>query len=398
MKKYILVFILLAIYALGSQSQKSETAAGSNNTNNTDDSNRAKKPKMQVVFALDATGSMGGLINAAKEKIWSIVSSLSQTETTPDIEVGLIFYRYRGDEFVTKRIPLSDSIDLVYAELMNINADGGGDGPESVNQGLNEAVELFNWDKDNSTYKAVFLVGDYEPHMNYRNDVPYFVTCGIAKSKDIVLNTILMGNNQKAAKVWQEIARCNEGAFVNVNMKANDITVFTPYDSAIAVINDQLDNMQYYYGSASVKQMNYSYMATGKSNAGLASVTVKAQRAEFNALISTKKIGTIQNELLKDLASGNVSLDSIKKEELPDEFKKLSKDSIAVIVKQKAHLRDSLQKELQTAINKRNAYIDADLAKRNAGEVEGSFNNIIFKSIQKQTQKKKIVIKGTAKY
>ena len=91
-------------------------------------------------------------------------------------------------------------MDVVYSELMQVSAKGGGDGPESVNQGLNEAVELFNWDTDTSTYKAIFLVGDYEPHMDYKNDVPYFVTCKIAKRKDIVLNTILWATIKQPPK------------------------------------------------------------------------------------------------------------------------------------------------------------------------------------------------------
>src|SRR5678815_4109838 len=73
------------------------------------------KPKMQVVFALDATGSMGELIGTAKDKIWSIVNSLTQVEQIPEIEVGLIFYRDKGDAFITKRIQLTDSIDMVYS-------------------------------------------------------------------------------------------------------------------------------------------------------------------------------------------------------------------------------------------------------------------------------------------
>lgn len=397
MKNYSLLFIVLVICIAGcqSQAQQSPLADPVSDTANTASS---KTPKMQVVFALDATGSMGGLISAAKDKIWSIVSSLTQTEKTPDIEVGLIFYRDRGDDFITRRIPLSDSMDLVYAELMKINADGGGDGPESVNQGLNEAVEMFNWDKDTSTYKAVFLVGDYEPHMNYSNDVPYYVTCGIAKKKDIVLNSILMGTNPKAAKVWKEIAQCNEGAYVNVNMDVNDISITTPYDSLIGAINDQLDNMQYYYGSQAVKSAGNSYKWTGKSNAAAATMTVKAQRAEYNAFAATKKGSVKQYELLNDFSSNNVRLDSLKKDELPEEFKHLSKDSIAIILKQKANIKDSLQKELLNAVNKRNLYIDAELSKKSASEVQGSFSNIIFSNIQKQTLKKKIVIKGRAKY
>ncbi|MCG8698888.1 MAG: VWA domain-containing protein, partial [Bacteroidales bacterium] len=59
-------------------------------------------PKIDIVFCLDATGSMSGLIQTAKEKIWSIASSMTQSEPEPDIRIGMVFYRDRGDNFVTK--------------------------------------------------------------------------------------------------------------------------------------------------------------------------------------------------------------------------------------------------------------------------------------------------------
>ncbi|MGC4101093.1 vWA domain-containing protein [Ferruginibacter sp.] len=389
MKTKLPLLSLLLLLALGAGAQIQENIV---------DSNNLKKPKMQVVFALDATGSMSGLIHAAKDKIWSIVSSLTQTQTTPDIEVGLVFYRDRGDAFITKRVQLTDSMDMVYNELMKIRAEGGGDGPESVNQGLNEAVELFKWDQDTSTYKAIFLVGDFEPHMNYKNDVPYYESCKIAKSRDIVLNTILMGSNKNAERVWREIAACNEGAYVNVDMNVNDITVETPYDSAIALISDKLDDMRYYYGSTAAKTYANTYKIKSKQTALVSKVNVKAQRAEYNSYYNLKKSSVKQNELLGDIASKNVRLDSLKQEELPDEFKNLSKDSLAIVIKQKTLLRDSLQKELNAVIAKRNSYVEAELSKRNKTEVENSFNGIIFSKIQQQTQKKKIVLKGKAKY
>ena len=38
---------------------------------------KAAKPRMEVCFVLDTTGSMGGLIEGAKQKIWSIANELS---------------------------------------------------------------------------------------------------------------------------------------------------------------------------------------------------------------------------------------------------------------------------------------------------------------------------------
>ena len=53
--------------------------------------------RVEVVFVLDTTGSMGGLIAAAKEKIWSIASTLAQAQQAPEISMGLVAYRDRGD-------------------------------------------------------------------------------------------------------------------------------------------------------------------------------------------------------------------------------------------------------------------------------------------------------------
>ena len=123
----------------------------------------ASTPIIDVVFVLDTTGSMGGLIHTAKEKIWSIATTMTSAQQTPNIRIGLVGFRDRGDEYVTRVIDLSDDLDSVYAALMEFQADGGGDGPESVNKALYDAVERMSWSQDPSAYQVVFLVGDAPP-------------------------------------------------------------------------------------------------------------------------------------------------------------------------------------------------------------------------------------------
>ena len=55
------------------------------------------QPKVDVVFVLDTTGSMGGMIEAAKEKIWSIASNMASAQPAPEIRIGLVAFRDRGD-------------------------------------------------------------------------------------------------------------------------------------------------------------------------------------------------------------------------------------------------------------------------------------------------------------
>ena len=354
--------------------------------------------KIQVVFALDATGSMKGLISAAKEKIWSIAGSLAQADPSPTIEMGLIFYRDRGDAFITKQVALSGNIDDVYEKLMQISADGGGDEPESVNQALHEAVAKFAWDTSQNVYKTIFLVGDCPPHMDYRDDIKYPVSCTDAKRKDIVLNTILMGGNQEAKRIWTEIAGCSQGSFTQVNMNANDITVNTPYDSAIAVISDQLDDTRVYYGSETDKAASMDKLSKSKYISRLSEANVKAQRAEYNSTKAGKDVYYGDKELLEEIKQKSVSIESIKKEELPDEMKNMTADQKKIFIDKKIAQRDSLNRELMKVTKLRQEFIEKDLSKRKKEDVENSFSNQIYKSIQKQTEKKNIHLKEKTKY
>src|SRR3954467_9985528 len=89
-----------------------------------------RKPKVEVVFVLDTTGGMTGLIDGAKAKIWSICNQIASGEPTRDLKVGLVAFRDRGDEYVTKVFDLTDDLDAVHANLKTFQAAGGGDIPE----------------------------------------------------------------------------------------------------------------------------------------------------------------------------------------------------------------------------------------------------------------------------
>src|SRR5713226_3212098 len=99
-----------------------------------------KKPQVEVVFCLDTTGSMGGLIEGAKQKIWAISNQIASGKPVPELKIGLVAFRDKGDEYVTKIIDLIDDLDAIHGHVKSFQAAGGGDEPESVNQALHEAV------------------------------------------------------------------------------------------------------------------------------------------------------------------------------------------------------------------------------------------------------------------
>src|SRR4026207_567317 len=98
------------------------------------------KPRIEVCFVLDTTGSMGGLIEGAKRKIWSIATAIVDSNPDADIRMGLVAYRDIGDDYGIKKVDLTTDIQDLYARLLELKARGGGDWPESVNEALDVAV------------------------------------------------------------------------------------------------------------------------------------------------------------------------------------------------------------------------------------------------------------------
>src|SRR5437588_7435076 len=126
--------VLLTVAACGGLSSADEPAK-----------KPAERPEVEVVFCLDTTGSMGGLISAAKQKIWAISNQIARGQPTPRVKLGLVAFRDRGDAYVTKVFDLTDDLDAIHGHLMSFQAQGGGDFPESVNQALNESVTKITW-------------------------------------------------------------------------------------------------------------------------------------------------------------------------------------------------------------------------------------------------------------
>src|SRR4029077_11900749 len=92
----------------------------------------AGKHAVDVVFAVDTTGSMGGLIDGAKRTVWSIAPHIRKTDPNAELRIGLVAYRDIGDDYVTRDFALTSDLDAVFTELSRYEAAGGGDTPEDV--------------------------------------------------------------------------------------------------------------------------------------------------------------------------------------------------------------------------------------------------------------------------
>jgi hypothetical protein len=341
------------------------------------------KPKVEVVFVLDSTGSMGGLIDGAKQKIWSIANTIISRKPTPQVRIGLITYRDKGDEYVTKQFDLTDDIDTVYKNLQTFKAGGGGDGPESVNQALDEAVHKMTWSKDKGVYKVIFLVGDYPPHMDYQDDVKYAKTCEAAVRQDLIINTVQCGNVAETTAAWQEISRLAEGTYVALAQSGNMQAVATPFDKDIAKVSDELGRTVVAYGS----RERQAAVAGKLAMAAEAAAPAAADRAEYN-LKSAGRAVQGAGDLVSDLKEKSVKLDAVRDEELPAEMQKLSKEEREKYVAGKQKERDTLNAKLSDLTKQRAAFIEQETKRLATAGKGDSFDQKVTEIINTQADKK----------
>ena len=344
----------------------------------------AEQAIVEAVFVLDTTGSMGGLIQAAQEKIWSIAATMASAEPAPEIRMGLVAYRDRGDAFVTKVVDLSSDLDALHAELFQLQAQGGGDGPESVNQALNEAVSMISWGQDRDAYRVIFLVGDAPPHMDYQDDVPYTETLTLARQRGIRVNAIQCGGDRQTLRTWQRIAQLGDGAYAQVTQDGNAVAIATPYDDTLARLSKKLDATRLYYGRAEERAERRERLAKSKAALDAAPAAVLARRATYAASASGKTAILGESELVEEVSSGAVALDEIAPGALPEPLQGLREVEQRQVIAERAELRAKLQEEIEQTAAKRSAYLREKVAER--GDFEESLDHKLFDAVREQAR------------
>lgn len=385
----LILFVTTAIgISLAPSIQQAQAITGGNTTT------PPQTHQIEVVFILDTTSSMSGLIQAAKEKIWSIATTMASAQQAPDIRMGLVAFRDRGDTYVTRVIDLSQDLDSMYASLMDFKAQGGGDGPESVNQALYDAINRISWSEDDSVYKVAFLIGDAPPHMDYNNDVKFPVTLEMAKRKGIIVNTIQSGQNHSTAPVWKHIAQLGYGEYFQVENSGNAIAVVTPYDKKLSELAASLEDTRLYFGNkeekANQKKRNE---ATIKLHDELSEAAL-ARRATFNATASGESNFLGKGELVDAISSGRIELDDIDKDDMPASLQALAPAAQMEVITNQARQRELIKHDIQKLSESRNAYILEQIGTRD--DAKESLDEKIYSAVKKQAKTKGLIYESEA--
>jgi Mg-chelatase subunit ChlD len=350
---------------------------------------RSDGPTMEMVFVLDTTGSMGGLLSGAKQRIWGIVNEVMQSSSLSSVKVGLVAYRDRGDQYVTQVLPLTEDLDKVYSTLMDYEAAGGGDGPENVRRALAEGVAKAGWSQSSSNHAQIlFLVGDAPPH-DYADEPDTLTTADLAVKQGIIVNTIQCGDSGATKQTWEAIARRGQGQYFLIPQDGGVATIPTPYDEQLSQLGMRLGGTYVAYGGGggadgdSLRALRKEMADSTESVIATRSApSAAADRSVNKALNSKAYIG----DLLQDIENGSTKLESIKAEDLPSELKNLSAEERTKEIEKRLAERSEIRKQILSLSKQRTEYITAERKKHNGGA--NGFDVAVSAALREQLAKK----------
>ncbi|WP_303317781.1 carboxypeptidase-like regulatory domain-containing protein [Flavivirga abyssicola] len=148
---------------------------------------------IDVMFTIDATGSMGDEIDYLKSELKNIITRLDKS--IDNKRVALTFYRDFGDAYVVRDFDFNSDINAVKDILSHQGAGGGGDYEEAVEQALKVSMSK-KWNA-NAKAKLLFLLLDAPPHFTKENVAIIKEQIKLAQEKGIKIIPIVASGADK---------------------------------------------------------------------------------------------------------------------------------------------------------------------------------------------------------
>ena len=206
------------------------------------------RPKIDVVFVIDSTGSMADEIRTVKTHLIKIVKDVQGGQPSPYLRIGVVAYRdheLEEKEYLYRQFDLTSDINRALGFIEGIEARGGGDLPEAVADGLDVAINRMNWNNNvvqqnqiisnyPSTKKLIFLIGDAAPHGEGSTDQSYIQgspdghnyrqNIEDARAKGIAIYTVSgSGIDSVGIRIFQEIAYETGGSYTHLSYARQNV-------------------------------------------------------------------------------------------------------------------------------------------------------------------------------
>ncbi len=168
---------------------------------------------LDILFVLDTTGSMGEEIHRLRATIELIHLNLTSMSTKTAVRFGMVLYKDRADEYNTKVVPLTGSLEQFTSSLDLVEASGGGDTPENLQAALESSLHGIDW--NDKGIRLGFIITDAAPHLDYDQDFTYARAAAEARERGIKLFSVGTGGLPLSGEyVLRQISQYTGGKYI----------------------------------------------------------------------------------------------------------------------------------------------------------------------------------------
>ncbi len=338
--------LLLAVLALPLSLAPTPSAA------HAEDLKVAVRRPIDLVICLDTSGSMQGLIDAARQKLWSIVGDLARLRPEPDLRVALLTYgtpTSGADGDVILRSDLTSDLDRIYEMLFALTTSGG---EELVGRVVHTALEQLAWRRTDGL-KTLFVAGNESADQDKVQ--PFVQVMARAKQRGVRVNAIYCGGPDDAdAADWRRVAALGDGRFAHIDHNHGTVAVATPFDKELGDLSVRLNSTYVLVGRERLQAEERQ--KAQDANATSAGAPAAAERAEAKA----SGLYRLDGDLVRRLAEGRLAFEELAKlpkDELPEELRALDEAGRKAYLEQKAAERTDIEARIQDLSAKRSAYV-----------------------------------------
>lgn len=357
------------IVALAALAQLAPAAAANGSADST-------RP-VDLAICLDTSGSMNGLIDSARQKIWAIVNDLALAKPTPRLRVALLTFGNDGHSpekgWVATDVPFTEDLDLVSQRLFALTTNGG---TELVGRVVDAAIRELDWTKSPGTLKVLVVAGNESADQDA--EVPFRDACRRAIGADVVVNSIYCGNPADTlAPAWREVATLADGQFAAIDQAAGTVAIASPFDAEISALGAKLNETYVPMGAAGAEGKSNQILQD--SNAVAANAAVAASRAQTKAT----ELYRCSWDMVDACRDGLVKIEDVKEADLPEALKKMTVEERKKHIGEMQAKRTAIQKSIAELSAKRDAFV-AEETKKAAADTSRAFDHAVRQAIRSQ--------------
>ena len=321
----------------------------------------AEQPVIQIAILLDTSGSMEGLINQARTRIWDVVNDLTKARKNgqvPRFEVGL--YQYGSDTlpssegFLRCVQPFTTDLDMLSERLFALKTDGSAEFCGWVSQ---NALHQLSWNTTPATapvadlpLRVIIIAGNEE---FTQGPVDYKPVMTSAKSRGVFINTIYCGPYQEGEKSgWLNAAYLAGGSFNSIDHNQQIEYVAAPQDAEILRLNTALNETYIAYGASG--SSNWARQQEQDATNIAASREAAVQRAASKA---SAYYCNSHWDLLDACKTNTVDIEKVPTADLPENMRAMTMDERKAYIRKLQDKRNEINKRIAELNRERDVFL-----------------------------------------